>query len=224
MKKLNRNLAKKPKCLDDMSHTKHTWKNMSSAKKRQVWVELDKFQDKICAYCESPAFRGEFTGHIEHFLDKDTHKDLTFDWDNLFGCCPSTEHCGHYKDQKTTSGDRRQFDSSLLIKPDSDDPEEYFQFLPSGKIKARGGIEEIKVKMALETIKALHLDAPSLELARFQQISRFQERLNVLIELIDCDDTEDIDAALLEYYNLQEESHTTTYRTAIKQAVTWLTD
>lgn len=81
MKKLDRSLANTPQCLLDFSYETHTWNNMTSHKKAKVWIELDKFQEKFCVYCESKAYRGEGTGHIEHFYHKghSDYKSLTFD-------------------------------------------------------------------------------------------------------------------------------------------------
>ncbi|GEA13100.1 retron system putative HNH endonuclease [Alteromonas sp. KUL49] len=134
MKKLNRSLAQKPSFLSGLSYVTHTWGDVSSSGKSSIWDQLGKFQDGLCAYCESKAIKGSDTGHIEHFFDKSAHPHLTFDWGNLFGCCASTLHCGHYKDQYLPGGERRTYDSDLLIKPDIEDPEDYLQFLPSGKV------------------------------------------------------------------------------------------
>jgi len=222
MKKLDRSLAGTPACLGNLSHTIHSWDSMhKKGKKRtaQVWVEIDKFQEKFCVYCESAAYKGQKTGHIEHFFDRGTlaYKPLTFSWGNLFGCCPSTTHCGHYKDGTLPGGVQRQYDSELLLKPDVDDPEEYLQFLPNGKIKAREGLDTDKNKRAEETIRALNLTSSELTIARKNQINLYQARLTPLLELLDTLD-EDI---WEEYDNLREEVGRVAYRTAVKQAVLW---
>ncbi|MFA0116944.1 retron Ec78 anti-phage system effector HNH endonuclease PtuB [Vibrio breoganii] len=224
MKKLERNLAVKPLCLDNMSHTTQTWSNLSSSKKRKIWKELEKFQNGLCAYCESKAERGSNTGHIEHFFDKSTHVHLTFDWDNLFGCCDSKFHCGHYKDQKLPGGDRRTYDINLLIKPDLEDPENYLQFLPSGRVEKKAGVGNGIEKKAIETIKALKLDASSLVHTREQQIAIFQSRVAATLDIMDTEcDEETLDLAMKEYLKIEEEAETALHRTAIKQAVIWMT-
>jgi len=222
VKKLDRTLAEKPIFLNNISHTTHTWKNMTKSRKKSVWKELGKFQDKLCVYCESKAEKGTHTGHIEHFFDKSTHVHLTFDWSNLFGCCPSRLHCGHYKDQELPGGVRRTYNTRLLIKPDTEDPEDYLQFLPSGKIESKNGIDTISEQKANETIKALNLDAPSLERSREQQITRFQTQVTTALSFIDTGDEETIALAMIEYRNIEQEAKSASHRTAIKQAVIWL--
>ncbi|HFQ5384651.1 retron Ec78 anti-phage system effector HNH endonuclease PtuB [Vibrio vulnificus] len=222
MKKLDRNLAKKPIFLNNICYTTHTWKNMTKSRKKSVWKELEKFQDKLCVYCESKAEQGTHTGHIEHFFDKSTHVHLTFDWSNLFGCCASKLHCGHYKDETLPGGVRRTYNTNLLIKPDTEDPEDYLQFLPSGKIESHNGLDTISEQKASETIKALHLDAPSLVRSREQQITRFQSKVTTALSFIDTGDEETIALAMIEYRNIEQEAKSAPHRTAIKQAVIWL--
>nr|WP_275440792.1 retron Ec78 anti-phage system effector HNH endonuclease PtuB [Vibrio sp. Of7-15] len=215
-------MAEKPIFLNNISHTTHTWKDMTKSRKQSVWKELGKFQDKLCVYCESKAEKGTNTGHIEHFFDKSTHVHLTFDWNNLFGCCASRLHCGHYKDQKLPGGVRRTYNTSLLIKPDTEDPEDYLQFLPSGKIESKSGLNTISEQKAIETIKALKLDDPSLERTREQQITRFQSKVTTALSFIDTGDEETIALAMIEYRKIEQEAKFTSHRTAIKQAVIWL--
>lgn len=195
---------------------------MTKSRKKSVWKELEKFQDKLCVYCESKAEQGTCTGHIEHFFDKSTHVHLTFDWSNLFGCCASRLHCGHYKDETLPGGVRRTYNTSLLIKPDTEDPEDYLQFLPSGRIDCKNGLDTIPKQKASETIKALNLDAPSLVRSREQQIARFQLKVTTALSLIDTGDEETIALAMIEYRNIEQQAKSASHRTAIKQAVIWL--
>lgn len=221
MKRLDRSLASSPVCLTTLSPTIHTWEDMNKKRRKaQVWTEIYKFQDKFCAYCESDAFQGEASGHIEHFYHKGEprYRGLTFTWSNLFGCCSSTTHCGHYKDQILEGGIVRQYDPNLILKPDIDDPEEYFQFLPSGKIKTKDGLDDVKINRAEETIRALNLNASELKLARETQINLFHARIVPFLELLDTLD-EDV---LEEYYYVKDEARTVAHRTAVKQAISWL--
>jgi len=224
MKKLIRTLAVEPTCLSNLCHTTHTWENMTTKKKKKVWEELDKFQDKKCVYCESNAPRGRETGHIEHFFDRSNFENLTFEWNNLFGCCISNIHCGHYKDQILPNGSRRSYDHNLLIKADIDDPEEYLQFLPNGKIIERNGISNNMRKKAEETIRALCLNAPSLEQSRKAQIERSKKKVTAVFKFLESDNEETVDFAMVEYNKIKQDAATAEYRTAIKQAVNWLTN
>jgi len=222
VRKLDRSLANEPICLNNLSHTTHTWADMNTSKKQQIWDELEKFQNRICVYCEARAEKGEFTGHIEHFFDKSSHIDKTFEWSNLFGCCSSTKHCGHYKDQVLPGGVKRQYNSNLLIKPDKEDPESFLKFRESGKISVRDDLDEHHQKRAEETIRALHLDESSLNDSRKQQISRFQEKVNAIMMILDSCDEKIFEETLEEYSKIKEDASTSYYRTALKQAVLWL--
>lgn len=221
MKKLDRSSAQTPQCLSTLSHETHTWKDMNIGnRKAQVWTEIDKFQEQFCVYCESRAFKGRTTGHIEHFFHKGSpqYESLMFDWNNLFGCCVSNKHCGHYKDRILTGGVKREYDATLLLKPDIDDPEEYFQFLPSGSVKVRDGLPPDKENKGKETIKALNLNSPELKISRKSQITLYQNRLLTFAEMIGALTDEGID----EYFDIQDEAKNVPHRTAIKQAISWL--
>ncbi|EMG9304349.1 retron Ec78 anti-phage system effector HNH endonuclease PtuB [Citrobacter freundii] len=213
MKKLNRSLAVSPSCLINYSHLTHKWSQLTE--KRDVWNELDKFQQKFCVYCESIAEKGN--GHIEHFFHKadPNFAPLTFDWDNLFGCCASNIHCGHYKDQLLIGGIKRSYDPNSLIKPDIEDPENFLQFSDSGKIKPIDELTEPMRKRAENTISALNLDCSALNLSRKNQIKRYKDRLLVLTSI------DDELLMVAEYMKIYSEAMSTFHRTALKQAIPW---
>lgn len=221
MRKINRSIANYPECLSRLSHPANNWDDMNlHQRKKKVWNEIDKIQSHLCAYCELPAYKGKTTGHIEHFFDKGNplYKQLTFDWNNLFGCCQSNAHCGHYKDQLLPGGQQRQYNSSLLLKPDIDDPEEYLQFLPSGVIQEKKGLDPHKLCRATETINALNLKCSTLKNSRESQITIYKNRLLPLTELMEDMTDEDYE----EYLAIKSEAMTVPHRTAIKQAISWL--
>ncbi|MGL0931595.1 retron Ec78 anti-phage system effector HNH endonuclease PtuB [Vibrio vulnificus] len=236
MKKLDRSLANTPTCLNNLSYPTHNWDNMrnkgkneTTSRKSQVWVELDKMQNGLCVYCESIAYKGKFTGHIEHFFDKANplYEHRVLDWNNLFGCCVSTTHCGHYKDQILSSINgvqvKRKYDSNLLLKPDVDDPTEYLQYLPSGKIKPKNGLSEHCQNRAKETIKALNLSSSELNSAREAQILFFKKRENEMIEeIFNETDENNRDRIIVEYKKLKKQSELSPFRTAIRQTIQWL--
>ncbi|MBJ6599024.1 retron Ec78 anti-phage system effector HNH endonuclease PtuB [Enterobacter asburiae] len=213
MRKLDRMLANSPQCLGDYSYLTNVWNDLTQ--KKTVWDELDKFQDKICVYCESIAEKGN--GHIEHFFHKADAQfvHLTFDWNNLFGCCSSKLHCGHYKDQILKGGGKRQYDPFTLIKPDQEDPEDFLQFLESGKVKPKDGINEAMKERALKTISALNLDCSALNSSRENQIERFKTRLLALTKI------EDELVLIDEYRKIRIEAMTAFHRTALKQSLSW---
>ncbi|CAI0839392.1 Uncharacterised protein [Serratia quinivorans] len=215
MKKLDRSLALTPLCLSNYSYLTHQWRQLTQ--RVDVWIEIDKIQNKFCVYCESIAEKGNGKGHIEHFFYKGNplYTNLTFVWDNLFGCCDSRKHCGHYKDQILPGGVKRSYDPNILIKPDVDDPEEFLQFLDSGKVKAREGLTEPMRQRATETISALNLDCSELNSSREMQIDRYNKRLSILFGV------EDIEILTEEYENLYAEAMGTFHRTALKQSIPW---
>ncbi|HEM6888748.1 TPA: TIGR02646 family protein [Providencia rettgeri] len=222
MRKLDRTAALLPRCLSKYTHLTHTWDDVHSYDKRKIWNELYKVQGRLCVYCEGKAERGNGHGHIEHFFHKgeDRFKCWTFEWSNLFGCCDSRDHCGHFKDQTLPGGIKMSYIPEELIKPDIDDPDDFFQFSPTGKIKEKDNISEEKKKRALSTISALNLGCSELNSNREAQINRFRERLLVLtsIELID-DAT--INLVKEQFQKILDEAMNSIYRTALKQAITW---
>lgn len=220
MKRLNRALANEPECLKTLAQSGKSWDNVSSKQKKKIWLELDKFQHQYCVYCESPASQGEHSGHIEHFFHKGKKPDgstpyahLTFDWGNLFGCCPSTEHCGHYKDQLLPGGKPRAYDPQALIKPDADDPEIYLQFLQTGDVQIKADLSDLANKKATVTIKALNLQAPTLNDARSSKIQLYQNRLLELNRL-----PRDDEGYQQEYDMIKDEAMFGAYSTAVEQA------
>lgn len=218
MRKLDRTVVAAPVCLSRYSYLIHEWKIVKNRQKKRIWEELDKIQNKLCVYCEGKAERCD--GHIEHFFNKgeSQFKYLTFEWSNLFGCCNSTGHCGHFKDQILAKGVKRKYNARELIKPDLDDPEDFLQYLSSGKIKEKEDISEEKKKKALSTISALNLDCSELNLNRRDQIKRFRERLLALtkIELVDDDTTNLVKE---QFRQILDEAMNSMYRTALKQNI-----
>ena len=228
MKKLDRGLAQKPAFLSKFSYEKKTWDNVSSKRKKRIWQELYKFQDIFCAYCELPAERdGIYKGHVEHFYHKGykkgegfLYKSLTFEWNNLFGCCASHSHCGHFKDQvpANNNGYSREYNPNFLIKPDIDDPEKYLLFLDSGIIEPRSGVSGKYQYIAKETIKALNLDCPKLRTSRRNQIKKYRERLDALYSNAIVCGYSDIQLAA-EMQIIEDYARQDFHRTAIKQVV-----
>ena len=149
MKKLNRHPSD---CLDGLAPGKNDW---MEAPKDKIWVELDKMQNGFCAYCECRLKRK----HIEHFKTRTAHTKETFNWDNLFGSCgDSTQRggwnrCGIYKDNGAG-----KYNIEEIIKPDSDDPNNYLLFLTSGKVIARPELTGVPLQKAEETIRVFNLN------------------------------------------------------------------
>lgn len=217
MKKLNRYLALQPNCLNSYTNPPNKWKGKlpTAIGKTEIWTEINKFQEKFCVYCESRAYQGLGTGHIEHFYDKgnSSYTHLTFDWNNLFGCCESNEHCGHYKDAQISKTEKRCPDHTKLLKPDQDDPEQFLQFVNTGGIKEKEGLNDDDFAKAQQTIKALNLNHPSLNSSRHGQIQRFKKQLEVLEQFKDSPIFES------ERHKIRQSIESEPYRTAIRQVL-----
>jgi uncharacterized protein (TIGR02646 family) len=153
MHKLDRGQA--PACLSNYRHGMQNWGDVSPQDKASIWLGLNAMQGHRCAYCE--ALLSEGKRHIEHFIRKGQNPQLTFQWANLFGSCKSPNSCGTHKD------DVWKQDTSLLIKPDVDDPEKYLLFASSGKVSVRTGLNAQDSAKAQHTIDAFNLDEPVLK-------------------------------------------------------------
>lgn len=217
MRKLDRSLANAPVCLSNFSYLTQNWDSVKTKHKVKIWNEIDKFQEKFCVYCESKAERGEGTGHIEHFFHKGNmaFKPLTFSWSNLFGCCDSRSHCGHFKDETLPKGRKKAYDPNKLIKPDVDDPEKFLQFSISGRVDKKKNLKPIDDEKAQITISTLNLDCSELNLSREGQLKRYNARLLVLTSV------ELTDIVLDEFEKLYKEAMNVAHRTALKQALPW---
>jgi uncharacterized protein (TIGR02646 family) len=212
MRKLNRPQPG-PACLNNFDHNVHNWSSMRSRKK-QVWEKLEEMQGGFCCYCESFAYRGN--GHIEHFFHKgeashgnSPYKHLTFNWENLFGCCGLNggDTCGHFKDTQGYAGPGF-YNPEDVLKPDLDDPQEFFEYLPTGVISAKSSLDFINKKKAEETLRVLNLKA--LNEPRKSRIEIFKKELIELFSL-------DIDDAVLksEVYSMKCEIRKSEFQTAI---------
>ena len=185
MHKLDRSAVAKPACLASYNYPQNTWEDVSSSDKRQIRNSLKKMQDCRCAYCEGPIYSNN--GHIEHFRRKTPayFPSLTFAWSNLFLSCDSCEHCGHYKDGPSAGC----YNSDDLVKPDKDDPDQFFYFHSSGEVLPRSGIDTVQSRRAKETIRVFNLNCGVLKAARQRALRIYQERdLGFLEELMELEE------------------------------------
>lgn len=219
MKKINRKSVAAPSCLSKFNYLVHNWGDVNSRSKRSIWGRLKNIQNGFCVYCESVAVQGKLTGHIEHFFNKGNvnFKSLTFDWNNLFGCCQSIDHCGHYKD-KHVAGAPRVYDATLLLKPDIDNPSDFLQFLYTGKIIPKDGLAEKDLNRAKVTIDVLNLDCSALTLSRKNKIENYTNRVAALDEaMIENPLDEDLYDEL--FNTIKMDATNDSHRTAVEQVV-----
>lgn len=174
MRKLQRGAA--PVCLSKFRHGVNNWADVSPADKAEIWLELEAMQGERCAYCESPVTPEK--RQIEHFRQKAGHvfPQGTFLWSNLFGSCMRKESCGIHKDNSLP------YDPTLLIKPDSEDPEHYLVFDQHGGVNPRKNLNETDSLRARETIRIFNLATP-LGAIRRSRIRRYIQTAEAIAEL-----------------------------------------
>ena len=215
MKKLVRPLA--PVCLQHLKTLSPTSWNLSQSDKNLIWQSLNTMQSNFCAYCEGALIGSEC--HIEHLIPQNILKTMRgrsiYEWNNLFGSCDNSEHCGRFKDHIV-----KDYDSENLIKPDIEDSSQYLSFLESGSVVTQNNLDmsfEIKAK---ETITVLNLDCPRLKNLRAKKIGEFQMQylnLEEIRESIDLKNKEDQDFYEAEMVSFIECISKDEYYTAIKQ-------
>ena len=180
MHKLDRSAVAAPTCLASYNYPQNTWEDVSSSDKRQIRNSLKEMQDYRCAYCEGPIYSNN--RHIEHFRRKDPahFPSLTFAWSNLFLSCNTREHehCGRYKDGPNASC----YNPNDLVKPDEDDPDQFFYFHSSGEIRPRSGIDAGQSTRATETIWVFNLNCGKLKAERRRALRIYQGRALGFIE------------------------------------------
>lgn len=159
MHKLYRGTA--PTCLSSYRHGIQNWNDVSDTDKGLIWNNLDTMQGNRCAYCEADLSNGN--KHIEHFVQRSRNQSLTFDWSNLFGSCNREDSCGKHKDKCGL------YNPAHLIKPDIDDPEDFFVFVQDGTISIRKDLSLDNKHRASETLRIFNLDATSGPLRRMRQ-------------------------------------------------------
>jgi len=221
MRKLNRPMPG-PSCISNYNYNAQKWKGRvpSQKCKMDIWRKLQVMQNGFCVYCESVAVKGN--GHIEHFRHKGQKPDgttpfrhLTFEWENLFGCCGSDNGntCGHHKDREGVNGPG-EYDPNYLIQPDEDDPIHFFNFLDTGLIEAKVGLSVEETKKATETIRVLNLGA--LNGARKKQIDIFKNELKILEEISHGLDEQEL---FQEMNNIKNKVQQQEYQTAVLDAL-----
>lgn len=178
MRKLNRS-TEEPACLQNYAHNP-PWGRSSPKRpdRRLIWESIDQMQKGLCCYCEKKA-QYKNNGSIEHFYPKglDHYKQLTYRWDNLFGTCglKSSNTCGHFKGNYDPT--------DVLIKPDSDEPSDFFSFSGSGEIFSKRGISANDKIRAEKTIEVLRLDYGPLREQRENAISEFKREYVAIFDV-----------------------------------------
>lgn len=162
MHRLHRN-PHAPACLGRYRHGQHEWgvQSPTAAERAEIWAMLNAMQGDRCAYCEVAI--ASDNRHIEHFRQRNRHPQGTFDWSNLFGSCNRKGTCGDHKDKCGP------YDYTVLIKPDQENPDEFFVFTPDGNVNPRKGLTQGQHHRATETIRIFNLNGPEGALRQIRQ-------------------------------------------------------
>jgi uncharacterized protein (TIGR02646 family) len=178
MHALDRNEATVPSCLSHCDPVIHNWDcGNPPLDKREIRSSLEQMQGTRCAYCEGNVYS---SGHIEHFRRKRHYPNLCFDWGNLFLACGSKKHCGHYKDRRSA----KTYSPEDLVKPDVDDPDDYFYFHSTGEVRVRSGISPEKETKAKETLRVFNLNQGGLVGARASALKSYRRTALDIIEAL----------------------------------------
>ncbi len=179
MHKLNRGNA--PICLKNYQHGKHKWGSDKHGnpiptieERAEIWTALETMQGTRCAYCET--IISEENRHIEHFQQRNRYPQGTFEWKNLFGSCNQKGCCGDYKDKCG------EYDPADLIKPDVDNPEDFFLFTSDGSIQIRTELNTTDRKRAEETIRVFNLNQNRLINTRNNLYKRYRSMRNYFLK------------------------------------------
>ncbi|UNM95882.1 TIGR02646 family protein [Ignatzschineria rhizosphaerae] len=203
-----------PKCIARAQANGATnWERLRGGDRRQIWDKLNEMQFMLCAYCESTFTKED--SHIEHLYPRSKYEGLTFEWKNLFGSCNNEFTCGIFKD---SARNPHQVNHELLIKPDQDDPREYFRYYKNGRISAKSGLTDEQYWRAKETIKAFNLNKNSLARMRerhLEPLKQLEEEFILWCDMCE-DDPELLDDLEFEIRTLLSEQVDTAYQ-SIKQ-------
>lgn len=162
-----------PACLKRYCHGRDTWSMQSPtpAERAEIWAKLHAMQHYRCAYCEVSIQPG--AQEIEHFRQRSRYPQGTFDWHNLFGACKDKGTCGDHKDK---CGD---YDHTLLIKLDVEDPDHFLVFDAHGGIHPKRGLSPQEHARAEATIRTLNLTGGGLPHMRRAAASGYLQLLEV---------------------------------------------
>ena len=166
-----------PACLARYQHGRDRWgmNSPTPEERAQIWQELNAMQGQRCAYCEVGIQPG--AQEIEHFRQRNRYPQGTFDWNNLFGACKDKGTCGDHKDKY---GD---YEHTLLIKPDVEDPDHFLVFDAYGGISPKNGLSAPELARAEATIRILNLKGQGLRYQRQAAAQGYLQFLEYCAEL-----------------------------------------
>ncbi|CAH0288387.1 hypothetical protein SRABI123_04146 [Pseudomonas sp. Bi123] len=172
------------------------------------------FQGTRCAYCEADIIQSG-RKHLEHFQQRDRFPQGTFDWNNLFGSCNREDTCGKFKDRCSL------YDPVVLLKPDEDNPDDYFIFVSDGTITPRADLDHQHRHRAIETLRIFNLDAENgaLREIRREAVRGYLETAETLHEMFQ-DDPASEELQLFPEEEILGTAHLP-FATAIRHTLSW---
>ncbi len=129
--------------------------------------------DTKCAFCESMPNESGYI-EVEHYLPKSIYHNVTYSWENLL---PSCKRCNLKKLALDTG-------KYPIVKPDSEDPEDYFSYNSIKIIAKKDCKDKIKAK---RTINKLELNQHRL----------IKPRSELLVNLVDYEN--ELEKTIIEF-------------------------
>jgi uncharacterized protein (TIGR02646 family) len=159
MHRLDRNSVTAPSCIMPHDPARH-YSTLRGSHKAEIRTALLTLQQNRCAYCERRTGTGENDGHIEHFHRQTDFPARSTDWTNLFWSCTDPNFCGKHKDECRISGSTgkcRPVVMDDVIKPCTDDPDQFMHFISDGAIQPRAKLTPAEKHRYDETLRVFQL-------------------------------------------------------------------
>lgn len=156
----------------------NNWNSLRGDNKHKIKMQLLEMTNHRCSYCEN--LLKEHKWHIEHIAPKRSYPECTFNWNNLFCSCDNNDTCGKHKDNIMGY----KGDASDLIKPDVEDPSDFFEIKSfDGSFSLKG----VDLNKGDNTIKFFNLNAGSLTNFRHNYIKQSKCIINCYQEIFSDD-------------------------------------
>lgn len=139
------------------------WNEISDIRTDLREYILQNEQGLMCIYCEKKISSDRLKSNIDHFKMRNTHPELTLEYENLLVSCNNLEHCSNKKDSFGLN--KENFEN--LINPVYDDIENSFSFTAFGELEGNND----KAKFTIEVFGLNH-------------ITLIEERKKILIQLM----------------------------------------
>lgn len=146
------------------------WDQLQNPEKQEILQALLDEQHHVCVYCGKRITAAFHSAHIEHFRPQSSHRNVRFDWNNLFASCGPV---GKKNTPKICGDAKGHWDPRNHIEPTDPLCEQKFVYDGNGAIwpSAIGGTE------AQTMIDKLNLDNESLDFERLLIVADLEERI-----------------------------------------------